>query len=76
MGDYKLIEWYEDMNVELFNLRSDIGEQHDLAMSLPRKTVELTKLLRDWRRQVNAQMPSANRDYSGSGAKREPNQAW
>ena len=34
MGDYKLIKFFEDNRVELYNLREDSGEKHDLA---PRK---------------------------------------
>ena len=52
LGDFKLIEWYEDMNVELFNLKDDIGEHHDLAKENPAKAAELLKLLRDWRKRV------------------------
>jgi arylsulfatase A-like enzyme len=63
LGNYKLIEWYEDMNVELFNLKNDIGERHDLAKSQPELAAKLTKLLHDWRRQVKAQMPRSNPNY-------------
>src|SRR5262249_30634724 len=37
-GDFKLIEWYEDGKLELFNLKDDIGEHHDLAARMPEKT--------------------------------------
>ena len=30
-GDFKLIEFLDDKRVELYNLRDDIGEQHNLA---------------------------------------------
>ena len=30
-GDFKLIEFFDDSHVELYNLRDDPGEQHDLA---------------------------------------------
>ncbi len=30
-GDWKLIEWYDDNSVELFNLTADIGEKNNLA---------------------------------------------
>ena len=30
-GDWKLIEWYEDGRLELYNLEDDLGEQHNLA---------------------------------------------
>ena len=36
-GDWKLIEWYEDGSLELFNLRDDIGETKDLAAREPAK---------------------------------------
>jgi arylsulfatase A-like enzyme len=65
-GDWKLIEWYEDMSVELYDLKSDIGEQHDLTLENPAKAAELRLLLDDWRKQVNALMPTPNPDYQGS----------
>ena len=57
-GDWKLIEWYEDGRLELFNLRDDIGEQKNLAAAMPEKARELQKMLADWRRTVGAQMPA------------------
>ncbi len=58
-GDYKLIEWYEDNSVELYNLKSDIGEKHDLAKIMPEKAAELQAMLAKWRKQMNARMPAA-----------------
>ena len=40
-GDWKLIEWFEDNRVELYNLRDDLGEQNDLAAQMPDKVAEL-----------------------------------
>jgi arylsulfatase A-like enzyme len=31
LGDFKLIEFYEDMNVELYDVRNDLGEKYDLS---------------------------------------------
>jgi arylsulfatase A-like enzyme len=56
-GDYKLIEWYENSRIELYNLKNDIGERHDLATQLPKKAAELRKMLHKWRKQTNAKMP-------------------
>jgi arylsulfatase A-like enzyme len=64
-GDYKLIEFYEDSRIELYNLRDDIGEQHDLAAEMPAKAAELRKMLRDWRDDVGAAMPQPNPNYRG-----------
>jgi arylsulfatase A-like enzyme len=57
-GDYKLIEWYEDNSVELYNLKDDIGEQHDLAARMPQKAAELRKLLHRWLKRVKADVPT------------------
>ena len=57
-GDYKLIEWYEDNSVELYNLRNDMGEKHDLAKEMPEKAAELRRMLHQWRRQMKAKMPA------------------
>ncbi len=63
VGDFKLIEWFEDMTVELYDLKNDLGERHNLAKENSAKAAELTQLLDDWRKQVNAQMPTANPNY-------------
>ncbi len=65
-GDFKLIEFFDDMRVELYNLREDIGEQHNLASEMPEKVKELRNRLHDWRKQVGAQMPSRNPKYDPS----------
>jgi arylsulfatase A len=62
-GDFKLLEFYEDGKLELFNLREDLGETHDLAEQMPKKAQELRGLLDQWRRDVGAKMPTANPDY-------------
>jgi arylsulfatase A-like enzyme len=62
-GRYKLIESYEDGNLELYDLREDVGEANDLARKLPEKTRELHRLLREWRTAVGAQMPAPNPEY-------------
>jgi arylsulfatase A-like enzyme len=56
-GDWKLIEWYEDGKVELFNLREDLGETKNLSKERPDKTTELKRMLEEWRKSVGAQMP-------------------
>ncbi len=58
-GDWKLIEWYEG-SVELFNLRNDLGEKHNLAVQQPDKVKELQAKLVAWRKEVAAKMPTTN----------------
>ena len=69
-GRYKLIEWYENrlLNagagaLELYDLQNDIGESVNLVDSLPGIAGELADELENWRKVVDAQMPSRNPDY-------------
>jgi arylsulfatase A-like enzyme len=62
-GDYKLIEFYEDGRLELFNLKNDIGERQNLARKEPRKAAELHTMLKRWRESVKAAMPTVNPAY-------------
>ncbi|MES2694886.1 MAG: sulfatase [Verrucomicrobiota bacterium] len=62
-GDFKLVEFFNDMHVELYNIREDIGEARDLATSNPKKTTELRDRLHAWRKEVGAQMPTPNPKY-------------
>ena len=62
-GDYKLLEYFENNTVQLFNLKEDIGEQRDLAASQPAKAAELREMLHAWRTKVGARMQVPNPDY-------------
>lgn len=57
-GDWKLVYYYDTGRHELFDIRSDIGEQHDLAAAQPRKVRELSRRLGRYLRRVGAQRPS------------------
>jgi len=63
-GDFKLIEYYEEGKLELYDLGKDLSETTDLAAKMPEKAAELRKKLDDWRKSVGAQMPTANPAYS------------
>jgi Sulfatase len=56
-GRYKLLEYYENGRIQLFDLENDIGEQNDFATSQPQIAQRLKKMLHDWRKQVDAKMP-------------------
>ena len=62
-GDYKLLEYYEDGLVQLFNLKEDIGEQNDLSDLEPGKATELREMLHQWRKSTGARMMMPNPDY-------------
>ncbi len=63
-GDWKLIEWFEDQRVELFNVTADLGEQNDLARQDPKRADALRAELHAWQQSVNAQYPTANPTFS------------
>ncbi len=59
-GDWKLMEFFEDSRLELYNLKDDIGEQHNLATVNPAKAKELHDQMLAWRGSVGAKMPEKN----------------
>jgi hypothetical protein len=59
-GKCKLIEFYEDNHVELYNLKTDISENFDLSHEFPGIVDKLRKKLHIWRTLTGAQMPGKN----------------
>lgn len=70
-GDWKLIEWYEDGSHELFNVREDIGEEHNLAAEHPEKVQELAAKLAAWRKETGALMPTPNKRLKNDSNKKQ-----
>jgi hypothetical protein len=58
--------------VELYNLKDDIGEQHNLAAEKPELVKELRDELNGWLKSVDAQMPTPNPDYDPTKPEHEP----
>lgn len=75
-GDWKLVEWYEDGRLELFNIRDDMAETKNLADQNPDKVKKLHAQLIAWRKEVNAVMPTpynqAVGEKSGNAKKAKP----
>jgi uncharacterized sulfatase len=67
-GDWKAIEFFDTGDVELFNLKDDIGESRNLAGEMREKAAEMRMQLARWREEVNAQMPQANPAYNAARA--------
>ncbi len=62
-GDHKLIEFFEDGRLELYDLREDVSERRNLALEQPHLAAELHARLVAWRKEVNAKIPEPNPDY-------------
>ncbi len=58
-GDWKLVYRMRTRELELYNLRNDLGEQHNLAAENPEKTAELATELGNRLREWNAPMPKS-----------------
>ena len=62
-GDWKLIEWYDSGDVELYNLAEDLGEQRNLAASEADRTSKMQRMLHEWLKETGAVMPVKNPKY-------------
>jgi len=56
VGNYKLVERYEDGQVHLYDLSADIGELHDLAEQQPARVADMRNRLHTWYKQVDAKL--------------------
>lgn len=61
--DWKLLEYFEDHHVELYNLTDDLGETTELSHRYPEVVSKLRTELRSWRNDVQAALPQPNPDY-------------
>jgi arylsulfatase A-like enzyme len=59
-GDWKLIEFFEDGRIELYDLRSDPEERTNRATREPSRADALGRELRAWQEEVAALLPSRN----------------
>lgn len=60
MGKWKLIEWYENNTIELFDLQNDAGENSNVAATNTATKNKLLKMLHNWQKKQNAAMPLVN----------------
>lgn len=60
-GDWKLIRWYEPgRGTELYNIRDDLGEQHNLAEDNPQIVARLNARLDAYLEDADAKLPVPN----------------
>ncbi len=63
-GDWKLHEYFEKGEFELYNLAEDIGETEELSAQFPEKVEELKRDLEQWRKAIKAPVPTElNSEY-------------
>ena len=48
-GDFKLINWYKEGRIELYNIANDPSETKDLSKEKPQVTLHLLKELNNWK---------------------------
>jgi arylsulfatase A-like enzyme len=56
-GEWKLVEFFEQNQAEIYNLKNDPGEQKDLSASEPVRKQELLEKLHRWQRSVDPRIP-------------------
>ena len=69
-GDWKLIRWFETApqfpsKHELYNLRDDLGEAHNLASTQSQRVEELDRLIDDFLANTGATYPRPNPAFRG-----------
>jgi len=60
VGDWKLIEYYENKKIELYHISIDYKEENDLSQKNPEKVEELKSALVKILKNTNAVLPSLN----------------
>jgi len=67
LGDWKLIQYFENNDLELYNVGEDLSETNNLAQARPEKVKELLTILEDWRLETGAPVPTElNPEYVGN----------
>jgi len=62
-GNWKLIEWFEDGKLELFNLANDPYEKNNVAAQESARVKALHAELTAWRAETGAQTPTKNPNF-------------
>ena len=62
-GKWKMIEFFETGEKELYNLEEDLEESTDLAKKYPEMVKELSQKMAKWRVENSAEMPVPNPKY-------------
>ena len=72
VGDLKLLKFYEDDSVKLFDLAKDPGERDDLVPGRPADATRLRERLDRYLADVHAQLPTVNSRYEANAPAAQP----
>ena len=72
VGDLKLLKFYEDDSVKVFDLAKDPGERDNLAVRMPAEAANLRQRLEKYLADVHAQLPTVNPRYDANAATAQP----
>jgi arylsulfatase A-like enzyme len=70
LGDWKLIHYYEDGREELYNLKTDLGEQNNVATQNQAKVKELSAKLFAYLNEVGAKFPAKDPEYNAENERK------
>jgi arylsulfatase A-like enzyme len=75
-GNWKLIHWYEDDSMELYDLLHDLGETENLAARESARVTQMAMELEKWQKNMGARFPQKNPQFdpqktNGRAAKRK-----
>jgi arylsulfatase A-like enzyme len=62
-GDWKLIEFFEEGRLELYNLKEDIGEEEEVGERYPDTRDALQAKLHEWQKSIGAKIPKPNPNF-------------
>jgi arylsulfatase A-like enzyme len=67
LGDWKLIERFEDGQLQLYNLANDLAEQNDLVSKFPKRVSEMKTMLHHWYKEQDAKFLRKNPQFPQYG---------
>ena len=68
-SDWKLLEYFEDHHIELYNLRDDPSEAHDVSAEKPEHAAKLRARLHAWWKEADVQLPQINSGFKPGAEK-------
>jgi arylsulfatase A-like enzyme len=71
LGGLKLIRFYEDDRLELYDIPQDLGEEHNLAAESPEKAAAMKRMLESWLSEIDAGRPLPNPAFREKDIKEE-----